>query len=107
MVNFFLATGNVETREEFPYLPQHQPDDSLKSLPPDVLFLSKNHSIKGNNNWPRPSGTGVNRAIKDIPLRFCHDFDRVSTIYVTIYRFIYICIAISISIFVYHAYAGC
>ena len=53
----FLALETVETREEFPYLPQHQPDDSLRSLddslrslPPDVLFLSKNHSIKGNNN---------------------------------------------------------
>ena len=68
----------MEFREEVPHLPRHEPDDKLRALPPDVLFLSLNHSFKGHSTWPKPSGSDVNRAIENLPLQYCHNFDRVS-----------------------------
>ena len=61
-------------------LPEHQDDEGLRGVPPDVLELSIHHSIRGNTNWPRPSGTEVNRSITNLQLKYCQDYDRVTII---------------------------
>ena len=61
-------------------LPEHQDDEELWAVPPDVLELSIHHSIKDNISWPRPSDSDVNRSITHLQLKYCQDYDRVPII---------------------------
>ena len=70
----------IDTRQPMHDLPEHKDDGGLRAVPPDVLELSIHHSIKSNTNWPRPSGTNVNRSITHLQLRYCKDYDRVAII---------------------------
>ena len=61
-------------------LPEHQDDEGIRVVPPDVLELSIHHCIGGNTNWPRPSGTDVNSSITSLQLKYCQDYNRVTVI---------------------------
>ena len=61
-------------------LPEHHDYGGLRAVLPDILELGILHSIKGKTNWPRPSGTDVNRSITNLQLRYCQDYDRVTII---------------------------
>ena len=73
-------------------LPEANPEEVLQPIPNDVLNLGTDKSIKGHDQWPRPSITVVKRFLGKQAPDYCEDVNRVSLqnkIYLDYYLFVF------------------